>query len=357
MSYQIEPIVPQSIRKVAEFQHRFGDTTQKNSGQITHSIKTFSEKLQHRLVNNPFRVEGVPLGHCVRDENNHIMGTNLIYPWRFRWGDHSLLGLGSGGLFVDSKARMQGFLLYRRFLSIKMADFWYATTCNLASGQLWARSKAIPVPHSDVEFLLTLRLGSLAEEIALRKNIARPIASAAGAAIGLMSPLIRHRRLPKPAKTEPTRDWQKLADIAERHRQPNWIVCDRTPTYLQWSYEQSQQHRETFLLEPKTSELGWFALEYTQTGHRSQIKTAVLIDWAIPKSFDFQRVLATAVAIVNQRKYDVLRFRWRFDLPSPNRVPGVYKRTFSSQTQYVIGKKLNSENITQNAVISLADQF
>ena len=111
---------------------------------------------------------------------------------KFVQHDRVLLGLVSGNFFVAADARMQGFLLFRKFLAVTGVDFWYATSSNQNSGPLWRQLGGSPVPGSDRELILPLEFGALAEEFARRRQWPRVVARLSKAA-GLFSRMLRPR--------------------------------------------------------------------------------------------------------------------------------------------------------------------
>src|SRR5579885_3459812 len=66
---------------------------------------------------NPARPDGLPPGEVIRDDSGAIVGMIGCWPTSFRLGDRRLLGLGAHNFFVDPSARMQGYMLFRRYLN------------------------------------------------------------------------------------------------------------------------------------------------------------------------------------------------------------------------------------------------
>ena len=111
--------------------------------------------------------------------------------------------------------------MLRRFLGLAGADFWYANSCNRQSGPLWAKCGAAMVPESDVEYLLPIRLGPLAQELAARKGWPRAVGSMLRR---LWDPRLRRcstrQRPNRRFNVEYCVDLEQLADLAERNRDP-----------------------------------------------------------------------------------------------------------------------------------------
>jgi hypothetical protein len=186
------------------------------------------------LVDNPARRPEIPLGMILRSPEGSVAGMILTIPWFYRLKDQRLLGLAAGSFFVDSVARLQGFFLFRRYLGIPGVDFWYASSCNQQSAAIWSKSNGIQVENSDVEYLVVFRMGPLIEEAALRRQVPRPLAKSlswAGPLAGLATAVKR----PRPRLvSEPCDDWERLATIAERCRDPGRLTCERSAAYLRW---------------------------------------------------------------------------------------------------------------------------
>ena len=354
----MDTINDDDLLQVAQFLHGFGPSDDDVSPARGRDKTEIFAHLKHRLANNPARIEDVPLGLCVRNPDGEIVGTNLLYPWRFRHGDDVLLGLGSGALFVDPTARMQGFMLFRRFLGMKQGDFWYATTCNSNSAPLWAKSRGTAVAASSYEFLFPINVGKLAEEFALRKGLAPPIASLASFITNLANPVVRLRSVASGLDIERTADWDKVADIAETNRDPSHVVCDRSATYLKWRYGGSQDETSgphVYVFETNRDRHGWFSIEWSQRGKARQIRTASLLDWTIPSGYDFNHVAAAALNVARAGQSDLFSIPGRNDISDT--VARSFKRHLAAPRAYLRSTGDDANKLAQRIVIAAADSF
>ena len=163
--YTFRPITQENLPEIAEFLRLQQERT---SSEDRTQARPAGDDLRWMLANPDLRAD-LPLGLSLMSPDGKLAGMILSVPRLYLLGDQRLLGLAAGDFFVDSSARMQGFFMLRRFLGLAGADFWYANSCNRQSGPLWAKCGAAMVPESDVEYLLPIRLGPLAQELAVRR--------------------------------------------------------------------------------------------------------------------------------------------------------------------------------------------
>ena len=151
-SFQLEPVTSDCLPAVARFlaDFRGRDARATEEGEPV-SEPYYMKKLTWRLLDNPHRLDQVPLGQCVRGENGAILGVHLQHPTRFLLGDKRLVGLCSGDFFIDPMARIQGFFMFRQFLHAPHVDFCYALTCNANSSKLWQTQRVPAVPDCQYE--------------------------------------------------------------------------------------------------------------------------------------------------------------------------------------------------------------
>ena len=120
---------------------------------------SWAQHLRWLLVDNPLAASAPDHGLCVRDRAGVIAGLDLAFPAAFRSGETRLLALGSGGYFVEPDARTLGFYLFKRHLQSPGVAFFFATSCNAASGALWQALGACAAAECDVEYVVPLDLG------------------------------------------------------------------------------------------------------------------------------------------------------------------------------------------------------
>ncbi len=175
------------------------------------------------LLVNPDRRDGIPLGETIREEDGKIAGMILSLPRMYRLGAKWLLGLAAGDFYVDASVRMQGFFMLRRFLATPGVEFCYANSCNRQSAPLWAKCGGVQVPESDVEYLFPFNLGPIAEELVIRKEWPKAVRGVVRA-VGPLASLVGAPRIPANRfALEPCVDAERLAAIAERNRNPEFL--------------------------------------------------------------------------------------------------------------------------------------
>ena len=231
-AFKFRPIVEQDLPDVAAFLYQQQEIT---SREDPTQARPSNDNLRW-LLSNPHRNDGASLGDTIRDSDGKIFGMIVAVPRLYRLASERRLGLAAGHFFIDASARMQGFFMLRRFLANPAFDFVYANSCNGQSGPLWAKCGALMVPESEVEYLLPFRLGPLAEELAIRKAWHPAIGRALKAA-GPLATLVAGPRLPKNRlKVEPSKDIERLAEVAERNLNPAFLQPERSAPYLKWVY-------------------------------------------------------------------------------------------------------------------------
>jgi hypothetical protein len=279
-------------------------------------------------------------------------------------GDRRLLGLAAGNFFVDATARVQGFFLLRRFLNMQDADFWYANSCNRQSGSLWAKCGGIMVPESDVEYLFPFRFGPLAYELAIRKEWPQPLAGLLRAA-GALTTLVAAPRRPKNRfSLEYCVDLERLAQIAECHRDPQLLQPDRSIAYLQWPYgslpaspgsEDSQ--RVIYRFSDQVGTEGWFVLNFGRRGRQEQIRSARLADVVWPsKRLSFADVLPAIIEVAYPRA-DVLSIRGRVGLALHDGVLGLRRRTLLAPEGFLVSRAPETGELVKLADFPFVDRY
>ncbi len=272
--YQIGPFDEPSVAEIAAFLIQSldsGANAQDSSGGDDHRAHGRSGLTRdYRWLldeNNPARSEGIPAGEVIRNDQGKVIGMIGCHPVVFRLGDRRLLGLGAHNFFVDPSARMQGFILFRRYLNNPKADFCYSTTCSPNVGPLWSKCGAAHLPGSDSEFVLVLRYGPVLQEAAISRGVPRPLAGAllqAGPLVGLVSRAHRRRG---PLRLEWCDDWERLAAIAEQNRDPSRLTPERSVAVLRHQYAAMARNAKSagswdgaYRFTASSGREGWFSV-------------------------------------------------------------------------------------------------
>ena len=307
--FEIQPLFGSALPEVATFLRNW--PAQRDQGS---SIQRFvrddplsiERRLRWLLVEHPLATAASHHGLCIRDASGTIVGLLLAFPGAFLAGDQRLLGLGSGGFFVEPHARTLGFYLFKRYLKTPGYAFFFSTTCNAESGALWKRLGACAVPNSDTEYILPLDL-----EVMLPAFLAGRTSSGVAAALARVvgrcaDPVVRRlgRRSSTALTVEPCRDWEKLAELFRRHRCKDWTTTDRSAAFLEWRYgESSPSHPfDICVVRDGRGNEGWFSLGNTTCGRQGQIRGRVLLDAIWPREqMSFRDILPAILQRVASR--------------------------------------------------------
>jgi hypothetical protein len=322
------------------------------------SVDVLLARLRWRLGENTARPPELELGHCLRAADGRIGGVNLVFPGWFRVGNRRLLGLGSCSFFVEASARLQGFFLFRRFLQTPGVDFYFATTCNEASGALWRKLGGRPVPDSDGSATLLLRPGPVAEELALRRRSGRVLAAMAGSIVQLATPFLALPGRGSRLLLRPCRDWDLLAALAEQHREPERLTAERSVAFLAWRYAPTPGREAPEVLEiigPMGS-LGWLAVcRQPAAGQHRPIRRLLLLDLVADwDSLNYHGLLAALRA-----RYagcaDILTVPGRIARQSGVGRPLLWRRPAGEPAAYVLDRSAASPPLAEIADLNPAD--
>jgi hypothetical protein len=303
--FDIQPLDGRALPDAAAFLDRW--RPRRNQG-------SHLRQLQWLLIDNPLAAAAPDHGLCIRDASGAIAGLLVSFPAAFRAGERRLLGLGSGSYFVAPEARTLGFYLFKRHLRWPGFDFFFSTSCNAASGALWKTLGAGAVPGSDAEYVLPLDLGIVLSAF-LAGRTDSVLATGAARILGRCATGLLRSVVPSSIGviSEPCRDWEKLAELARRHRPGDWITADRSAAFLTWRYGPSSPNHaaDVRVFRDTRGNEGWFSLGGTIRGDRTPIRGRVLLDATWPRDrMGFDAVL-TAIARFVGRDADAIYFRPR----------------------------------------------
>jgi hypothetical protein len=334
--FELQPVVRAALPDVAAFLHRWRNSQAEGSPDrkpFGETVLDIQRRLKWLLVDNPLATADATLGYCLRDGEGVVRGINLCFPAAFLRADKRLLGLCSGSFFVEPAARSLGFYLFKKYLSTPGCSFHFASTCNAGSGELWRMVGGCPVPNSETEYILPLRL-----DVMIPAFVAARTASGAAAGIARIcgrgaNPILRFLTRPSAELAiAPCQDWEKLAELSRRHRPPGHITSDRSPAFLRWRYGPGSPAYPcgVYVFRDQMGHEGWFALGKLSHGDGGQFRASVLLDAIWPRermSFGpiFREILRVAAGSA-----DALFFRWQ---------PGL---NYSKYSRFVIPHKLGA---------------
>jgi len=302
--------------------------------------------LRWALLDNPVKYS--EFGMLIRSEDGKLIGFCPYCPFRFRFQDRRLFALASLDWFADRSARIQFVYLVKRLLELPGVDFCFSNSSNEQSGPLWEKCGGRPLFGSTADWLVPIRLSPLVREAFLRRGWTR-LAGPAGAAARLCNWWVTWRDTRRTTlRAEPTTDMTLIADLAECYRNVEQIVSDRTMDYLHWAYVAAQavETRRLFRVMDAGDREGWFSVSIRSWGLDRGIRLAILLDWAVPTSFEFAELVRAAARAVAD-ECDVLAFRLRIDFPDVPRLPFVRKYQYASPRGYLVppkGDQIGMEN-------------
>jgi hypothetical protein len=313
--------------------------------------------LRWRLLENPDRRADIDLGLVVRSEAGNLAGVVLTFQNMFVFGGQRLLGLGMGSFYVDPRARTRGFFMFRRFLKTTGVDFFFATTCNAISAQLWSRLGGKPIPGSYETYSLLLHAGSVAYEYALRGRAHGIWAPAARVVGTLASPFLAHWRRQTEIDLQPEADWKRMADLAVRYRDPKILTGERSVEYLRWRYEKSPsaERNEIVRFEDSQGRAGWFVAQLQPDIGQSKIRNYCILDLIYPPTGLDLAGLVNAMAAHYADRADLLYLPRTIAEQCQLGPPKLWRRRNPFATSFIIAPEDRSETLALAADLAPVD--
>jgi hypothetical protein len=311
--FAIQAVSDRTIGEAADFLYRWHTDTHSNSsaqGTIRQDGERLKKHLCWLLLENPLAASSPQHGFCVRGSSGMVVGLMLCFPNAFLLEDRRLVGLCSGSFFVEQSARMQGFYLFKKYLNDSSSEFCFGTTCNAISGALWKKVGGLPVPHSEKNYILPLKLEAILPAFVAGKTSSKTAQWIARLLGYLAKPSIQLGLGGGPDFTiEPCDDWQTLSEIFLRHRTRSWITTDRSPEFLKWRYGPGSPNpkAEIYTFRDKRGNQGWFALAQVAGGRSGQIRGVLLLDAVLPHGkIEFKQLLPAILGRPTVRMADAL---------------------------------------------------
>jgi hypothetical protein len=316
-TFELQSVLSSALPDVAAFLHRSRSSEADASptgSPARESLGSIERRLKWLLIDNPVASTEGTLGHCLRDCAGVIRGLNLHFPVTFQSGDKPLLGLCSGSFFVEPPARSLGFYLFKKYLNTPGYSFYFASTCNTNSSELWRSTGGFPVPNSQMEYILPLRLDAVISAYVSSRTSSQVAARIAGMCGRSANPILR-LLTSSSAKlsVEACQDWQKLSELSRRHRSPDHITSDRSPALLQWRYGPGSPSYPcgVYLFRDELGNEGWFSLGHLTRGKRGQFRASVLLDAIWPREQMSFRTIFQEILRVTADTADAISFRWQ----------------------------------------------
>jgi hypothetical protein len=290
--FEIQPFLDPALPEVARFLHGHAD------GDGVVDPAGIAGRLRWLLVENPLTPAAAQHGFCIRDAAGAIRGLLVQFPRAFVADDRRLVGLGSGGFFVDPEARTLGFYLFRRYLNSPGYAFFFATSCNANSAAVWKAVGACAIPNSDTEYVLPLRCDALLSSFLAGRTSSAFAVDVARVVGRCANPIVERLGRSSPGLvTEPSRDWEKLAELSRRHRPSAWMTTDRSAAFLQWRYGPSAPNHpfDIRVFRDEGGHEGWFSLGTITRGGRRPIRACVVLDAVWPRDTMSFRTIVPAI--------------------------------------------------------------
>ena len=201
--------------------------------------------------------------------------------------EQRLLGLCSGAFFVEPEARTLGIYLFKRYLASPGYSFFFATTCNKNSGPVWKAVGGFSTPYCEAQHILPLRLEVMLPALLSARTSSRVAAGIVGALGRTANPVLKLlTRKSTSLSSEPCQDWEKLSELARRHRPKSLITSERSEAFLQWRYAANSPNHpiDIRVFRDARGNEGWFSLGRIVRGKRSQIRGCILLDAVWPRA-------------------------------------------------------------------------
>jgi hypothetical protein len=293
------------------------------------------------LLENPLAAAAPDHGLCIRHANGAVVGLLIAFPAAFRAGDRRIVAMASGAYFVAPAAQTLGFHLFKRHLRSPGVAFFFSTSCNAASGALWRALGASTVAGSDIEYVLPLDIGAVLAAFVAARTSARfavRLAKLAGPCARAFRPIVRAAA---GVTVERSRDWEKLAELARRHRPGGCVTADRSAAFLQWRYGAcpTTHAADLCVFRDRHGNEGWFSLGAVTRGERARLRGRELLDATWPRDrMEFRTVLAAAARFA-QADADAVYVRPRPGVDLGDRLPWIIRRRRETPSVFVVAAK------------------
>ena len=248
----------------------------------TQSGKGHAQRLGHLtwlLLENPVRLQGLPLGCGARSSNGALVGCILYLPQMFVFRTNLMLALGSSSFYVDEPHRGFGGAIFLRFARAAHRSPLFGNSANPIAAQLWKARGAKPIPNSDHELLGVMHWPPVVEEGVVRRGASGSLARAVGVATGWMGSV---RRLKLPRETGEFVSLSTVEPAAEITRRggSDLITAVRDPGYLRWRYDSRRDPSiAIFTFNDHMARAPVFAaVNERSRGHRGQIRALNVLD-------------------------------------------------------------------------------
>lgn len=249
------------------------------------------KEMRWRIFNEVIVDERLVRGYGVRGRDGALDAMNLHFPVPYRYGDQDIVGFCQSALYVGPNLRKRGLAnrFERMYHETPGQDFCYATTSNKIAIAVWYRV-GVPVPYTTCQTVILVRPARLVAQNLLSKKVPSALRSlitiGAGAADWPYSWTVSRRSDRLLASMEQSTDLERLATVAERHRDPTRLCMANSASFLRWRYHDNPASYRTRIVRFSCTDgdEGWFALREPDPGRSSGVRVTTLLDMAIPRN-------------------------------------------------------------------------
>lgn len=231
-------------------------------------------RLRWLLLENPARVDDVPLGWCIRDAAQCVIGTLLCVPFRVAARDVTRTALMSCKFFVDEPYRGAGLVPFRDYLKLGRQYPLFCTSANAVSGELFAGAGGNVIAGTDYTMLGVARYAPLTEEWAFRKTGRPALSRITALPIGLLP----RRKLGR--SDGEMRPLTSVADVMALDLAPpgDAVAVVRDVPYLRWRYFSAESASTVLCFRGCGAGPRMVVVNQVRWGHRSQIRVLNVLD-------------------------------------------------------------------------------
>ena len=268
-----------------------------------------SARLRWLMLENPARLDDVPLGWVLRDDRGAIVGAMTCVPGRFAVNGHRFTALMSSNYYVSPSQRGVGLGIFLRYLKLGGRFPLYCTTAGGQSGPLWERFGGFAIADQDHEMLGVAGPGAVVEEAVWRRTGSRWLARAAGGS-AVVLPRGAWRRAAGDAELEELSTVEAVTAIG-LPESTEVVSTVRDRAYLHWRYfSHGAQHRAMFAYRRAgAARPSMVVVERVVRGHRGQIRGLTVSDLWGPLPPEDLPLLAGLLDAKYSRSYDMLVIR------------------------------------------------
>jgi hypothetical protein len=229
----------------------------------------------------------------------------LCSPQLFRFGNDTILFMGSSSFYVDDQHRGNGGRIFLQYSRLGNQRPLFGTSANVEAAALWKAAGASPIPYSEGELFGVLRWPPVVEELAHRRNAGHLLSRFAGSSISKLVGLIRRLKM----DSEASGSLQRLTSVEQVNdlqvndlpiRSPSTkLTALRDVPYIRWRYFSGRDETAAvFAFRTRQPDREVFvAANQRLRGYRAQINTLNVLDvYPEVSATEWPRIVAALAA-------------------------------------------------------------